>query len=162
MCLDNNSRSAVYAQFSQQDPLEDFPFEEVIDVLTKFHGAKETQSNQLERLEKLSLHNVTMHGFQQYRDRYTELSAHVSDGQLTATGRCRLVLRNLPKSLRPALAMIHNGEFTDVAELFERARIGIRALQEQTDAIRSSCKGAPRQRLPTASACLCCCSCRTA
>ena len=89
-------------------------------MLTKFYGAKETQSNQLERLEKLSLQALTMNSFQQYRDRFTKLSAHVSDGQLTASGRFKLVLRKLPESLHLALVMNHAGEFTDVAVLASR------------------------------------------
>ena len=103
--------------FYQEELLEGFSFVAVIDVLTKFYGAKETQSNQLERLEKLSLRTLqardnntdplTMSSFQQYRDRFTKLSAHVSDGQLTALGRCSLVLRKLPESLRLALIMNH-------------------------------------------------------
>ena len=107
-------------------------------MLTKFYGAKETRVNQLERLEKLSLQTLTMHSF--HRDGFTELSAHVSDEQLTATGRCRLVLRKLPESLRLALVMDHAGEFTDVAELLEKTRIGIQALQEQTGATGSYAK----------------------
>ena len=86
MCLDGNSRSAIYAQFAQQDPQEDFSWDAVVEVLTQFYGATQTQSNQLQQLERLSLHSVTMQAFQQYRDKFTELSAHVSDSQLTAVG----------------------------------------------------------------------------
>ena len=131
MCLDSNSRSAVYAQFAQQDLQEDFSSDAVIEVLTQFYGAKETHSNQLQRL---SLHSVTMQAFQQYRDKFTEVSTHVSDGQMTAIGRCRLVTRVLPESLRLALTLGNRGEFTDVGELFEKARIGIQVLQAQSDA----------------------------
>ena len=105
MCLDGNSRSAIYAQFAQQNPQEDFSWDAVCEVLTQFYGGGQTQSNQLQQLERLSLHSVTMQGFQQYRDKFTELSAHVSDSQLTAVGRCRLALRALPESLRVALTI---------------------------------------------------------
>lgn len=69
-----------------------------------------------------------MSSFPQFRDKFTELSAHVAEDQLTAVGRCRLVMRNLPESLRLALVMNHTGDFTDVAELFEKALVGIRAM----------------------------------
>ena len=49
----------------------------------------------------------------------------------------RLVTRVLPESLRLALTLGNKGEFTDVEELFEKARIGIRALQAQFDAFGS-------------------------
>ncbi len=35
MCLDSNSRSAVYAQFAQQEPQEDFSWDAVVEVLTQ-------------------------------------------------------------------------------------------------------------------------------
>ena len=109
MCLDSNSRSAVYAQSAQQEPQEDFSFDAVVEVLTQFYGAKETQSNQLQQLERLPLHSVMMQAFQQYGDKFTKLSAHVSDSQLTTVGRCRLVLRVLPESLRLALTLGNRG-----------------------------------------------------
>ena len=86
-----------------------------------------------------------MQGFQQYRDKFTELSAHVSNSQLTAVGRCRLALRVLPESLLVALTIGNKGEFTDIGELFESARLGIQAIQYQSDG-PSTCLGCSYSR----------------
>ena len=148
LCLDSAAQSAVYAQLGQQDDETDLSFDTVVQILTNFYGAKETQSNQREKLESLTMQAVTMEGFQRFRDRFTELAAHVADEQLTALGRCRIILRNLPESLRLALVMNHEGEFSNVAELFEKARTGIQALLE----VSASDTAAPRSYAKTAAA----------
>ena len=61
---------------------------------------------------------------------------------LTAIGRCKLVTCILPVSLRLALTLGNRGGFTDVGELFERAHIGIQALQAQSDAFSSYAQAA--------------------
>lgn len=55
LCLDNSARSAAYAQLNQLDNSVDVSFETVVEILTQFYGAKETQGTQLEKLEGLTM-----------------------------------------------------------------------------------------------------------
>ena len=113
----------VCQDLSQAGDEETYSYDRVVDVLETLYGSKETGQEAVAKLQRVQLTAPTPEGLSKFRDEFLTL-AHVSLETLTGRVRRMLIEAILPEPVNLVLVAApgEDGEFADLAKLFERAR----------------------------------------
>ncbi len=115
----------------------DYSFSNVSAVLQRLHGERFTQSDLVEKLEKLVPEEFAGEAFDKFQAEFLRLASQVDPDRLPNKRKCALVLKVLPALVR-TVTLLHLGTDApeDLSDTFSHARAQIQVFAQDAKALK--------------------------